>query len=256
MAFLAVCALSAGQGAARLAGFWQADLTGTATVRLPADGDVQAVLRALEDLPGVAETRGLAEAEVVALLMPWVGEMPDPAPLPLPQLVDVRLADDPPDPAAVRTALQSVAPGAVYDDHRAWTTPLRRTASAFQRLIAGAVVLSGVALAAMVAVAARASLAGAFSTVRTLRLLGARDGFIASTFDRGIGLRALIGAAVGAVAAGLAVPALPVETLGLAPAGAAPGLPLGMLAAVPLASGVLAWLTARIAILLMLRRAP
>jgi cell division transport system permease protein len=256
MAFLAVCALTAGQSAARLAGFWEGDLSGTATVRLTEEADADAALSVLADRQGVLAARRLDDEEVAALMLPWIGELPEPDLLPLPQIIDIRLAPEPPDPVAMQSALEDAVPGAVYDDHRAWAAPLRRTAQAFQRLIAGAVGLSGIALAAMVAVAARASLASAAVTVRTLRLLGARDGFIASTFDRGIGLRALLGAAVGAVAGAVTIPALPLETLGLEAPVAAPALPWAVVIAVPLAAGSLAWLTARVAILLMLRRAP
>jgi cell division transport system permease protein len=256
MAFLAVCALAAGAGAARLAGFWDADLTGTATVRLPADADAEPILAALRGVEGIAEARLLAEDEVAALMLPWLGELPDPLPVRLPRIVDLRLAESPPEAAAVEAALRPVAPAAVYDDHRSWTAPLRRAVSAFRTLVLGAVALTGAALAAMVVVAARASLAGAAATVRTLRLLGARDGFIASSFDRGIGLRALIGAAVGATLAALAIPALPRETLGMSESPGSSDLVWMAVAALPVAAGLLAWVTARAAILVMLRWTP
>jgi cell division transport system permease protein len=245
MAFLAVLALEAGRGAARSAGHWRADLTGVATVRLEPDADARAVAVRLTALDGVAAARALPRDEVAALLLPWIGDIPDAGALPLPGMIDVTLATPPPRASDVEALLPE---GGVYDDHRAWTAPLIEAVAAFERLIAVAVGLSGVALAAMVAVAARAGLAGAADTVRTLRLLGARDGFIAACFDRGIALRALAGAALGTVAAAVAVRLVPsVE--------ADPAI-LPWLALVPLASGALAWATARLAIVAILRGMP
>ena len=245
MAFLTVCALEAGRGAAQVAGFWQGDLRGVATVRLPHDAALEPVLAALGGVDGVETARALTQDEVAALLLPWLGTMPAPDAVPLPQIVDVQLADPPPAAAAVEAVLPT---GGVYDDHRAWTAPLLEAARGFERLIAAAVGLSAVALRAMVAVAARAGLAGAAGTVSTLRLLGARDGFIAAAFDRGIAVRAALGAALGAGSAILLLRAVPGVAAGTTA--------LWLLLAVPLATGALAWLTARLSIMLMLRAAP
>jgi cell division transport system permease protein len=260
MAFLAICAIEAAQGAARLAGVWDAGLSGVATVRLPAEaaGQAEAVAAALAAVPGVLGARPLSAAESAALLLPWLGEGVPLDDVPLPVLIDVTLADPPPQRQAVQAAVSAVSPNAMYDDHAVWRAPVQRAAAAFRVLSGGTLVLMGFALAAMVAVAARASLAGAASTVRTLRLLGARDGLIAASFDAGIASRALIGAAIGAPLAALALRGLPLAGLGAAvgaPAVAMP-FPWPAVLAMPLACGLIAYATARVAILLMLRDAP
>lgn len=260
MAFLAILAMEAGVGAGRMAGLWQADLQGVATVRLPPADAASAtrVAEALLKLPGVAAARVVPSDEARSLLAPWLGEGLSTDVLPLPVLIDLRLGTPPPDGAALRAALASAAPRAVFDDHAAWRAPVERAARGLRILVAAAVSLMALALAAMVIVAARASLAGAAATVRTLHLLGAGDGMIASTFDRGIAARAFGGALIGAPLAVLGVRAVPLveAASSMALAGEAAGVPWLALAALPVGAGVLAWVTARLAILAMLRMMP
>lgn len=258
MAFLAVLAFETVQGAGRLVGVWEQGLAGTATIRVPAEGNVEAAAAAARALPGIASARVIPAQEAADLLLPWLGDGFDARTVPLPGLVDLRFGDAPPDSAALASAVAAAAPGAVYDDHALWRAPLVRAARGFRRLGIGSMVLMGLALVAMVTVAARASLAGAAETVRTLRLLGAHDAMIASSFDRRIAVRAFAGALVGAPLAALAVRLLPFdgvgESLGLALTTAP--LPWAAAALLPVVCGALAWGTARAAILLMLRDMP
>lgn len=261
MAFLALCAIEAGQGAGRISGLWGAELAGRATVRVPADAGpvaAEAAAVAMRVLDGVAAAEVVPPEAARSLLVPWLGEAEGFADAPLPWLVDVTLGESPPDRAGVQAHLDTAMPGAVYDDHASWRGPLEAAARGFRRLVVGSVALMVAALVAMVVIAARASLAGAGATVRTLRLLGARDGFIAGTFDRAIGLRALLGGALGAPLAVAALAALPVDqaVAGLGIGAAPPVVNWPALIAVPLACGALAYLTARIAIFAMLRRTP
>jgi len=263
MCFLAVCALEAANGAARVSGAWSGGMEGAATVRVPAPEGrsvaaplAVAALATLSGAPGVADARLLDADETAALVAPWLGGAPDPATLPLPLMIDVTLADPPPAPGAVQARLDAAAPGALYDDHAAWRAPLEQAAAAFRRLAFWSVALMGLALAAMVAAAAHASLAGAAATVRTLRLIGAQDAYVARAFERPIALRALIGGAAGAPAAALALSMAPLD-LGAGLGDAASWSPqIAPILAAPLACAALAWLTARLTILLMLRRAP
>jgi cell division transport system permease protein len=260
MAFIALCAVEAAQGAARAAGFWESGLSGVATVRLPGEaaGQAEAVAAALAAVPGVLGVRPVPADEAAALLLPWLGEGLSLDTVPLPTLLDVTLADPAPGRDAAQAAVSAVAPAAVYDDHAAWRAPVGRAAAALRTLTWGTVVLMGAALAAMVIVAARASLAGAAATVRTLRLLGARDGLIAASFDRGIALRAAAGAAVGAPLAAFSLRALPLAGLGEAMGAPPMAVPFPWIAvvAMPVACGLLAYATARGAIMVMLREAP
>ncbi len=280
MCFLAVLALGAADGAARVAGAWRGGLEGAATVRAPAGPDAaateaqaQAALRALRGAPGVQGARRVPAEEIAEMMRPWLGAGADAALDPAPVLIEIALAPSAFDPDATQALLDAAAPGARLDDHAAWRARVERAASAFRRLAFGSVTLMGAALAAMVAAAARASLAGAAATVRTLRLLGARDRFIARVFDRPIAWRALLGGAAGAglaALAGLAAPdfdlaqALGAEAQGAGGAAGPGGLASGQLAsgqlafwalaAAPLGAALVAWITARLSILALLQR--
>jgi cell division transport system permease protein len=261
MCFLAVAALEAGQGAARVAGAWSGALDGVATVRVPAaegraaaEGAAVAALAVVATAPGVESARVIPAEEAAALAAPWLGPDLDLAQLPAPILIDLRFAPGGFDPVALRAGLAAAVPGATLDDHGAWRAGVERAAVGFRRLVGWSVALMAVALVAMVAAAARASLAGAASTVRTLRLVGAEDGFVAGVFDRPIALRALAGGAIGAPLAAFAIWALP--ALGLAAAfgaEAAAGPALWPVVAAPLVAAAVAYATARLSVLALLR---
>ena len=71
------------------------------------------------------------------------------------------------------------------------------------------IVLIGGAMAAMITLAANAALAANAQVIEVLRLVGARDSYIARAFVRRFTLRAFAGAAAGAVLAMLGVAMLP-----------------------------------------------
>lgn len=266
MCFLAVCALEAAAAAARVSGAWTTGLSGAATIRVPAPTgweDAQAraaaALAVAASTEGVAQARMLDRAELEALVGPWLGEaaaqLTVGAP-PTPILIDVALENPPADGGALQALLDVASPGAVYDDHAAWREPLAEAAAAFTRLAYWSVGLMGVALAAMVSVSARASMAGAAAAVRTLRLVGAQDGMIARAFDRPVALRALLGGAAGAAAAAAALSAAP--ALGVAEGLGAPPeafrAQVWPLIGAPLVSAAVGYAAARLTVLSLLRR--
>ena len=214
MSFLAAIAFEAGVAADRIAGQWAGELAQSATVRISADAEemdsvAKAAMSALQIAPGVASARLLSESELQELLAPWLGQQADVGALPLPALIDVTIEGTGPDVEDVQRQLDLVAPGAVYDDHGEWRAPLINAARGLRRLTALGVVLSLVVLAAMVGVAAVASLWSGAGVVRTLRLIGADDRFISSAFERQFALRAAFGGVFGAALGLLAMLRMP-----------------------------------------------
>ena len=69
--------------------------------------------------------------------------------------------------------------------------------------------LIGLTMAAMITLAANAALAANAQVIRVLRLVGARDSYIARAFVRRFTLRAMVGAGVGAVLGMAGIAALP-----------------------------------------------
>ncbi len=214
MAFLAVFALALSLATGRLAERWGDELARTATVRISAPpgqqaAQLQAALRVLETTPGIARARALTEEEQRALLTPWFGPDLPIEDLPIPQLVEVIEQGDGYDPDGLRLRLQAEAPGAVLDDHTRWRAPLVRAAQRLRTLGLLSILLIGAATAAMITLAANAALNANAQVIRVLRLVGARDNYIARAFVRRFTLRALLGAAVGTVLAMIAILLLP-----------------------------------------------
>ena len=214
MAFLAVFALALSLATDRLAERWEAELARSATVRVSApagqvEAQVQAVVRVLETTPGIRQVRIIDEAEQRALLEPWFGPDLPLDTLPIPKMVEL-IEDEPGyDGEGLRLRLRAEAPGAVLDDHTRWRRPLIRAADRLRGLGILSIALIAATTGAMITLAAQAALAANAQVIQVLRLVGARDTYIARAFVRRFTLRALFGALVGTGAGAFAVFLLP-----------------------------------------------
>ena len=214
MAFLAVFALALALATGRLADRWSAELARTATVRISApegqmEAQSKAVLKVLETTPGIASARILSDQEQRKLLEPWFGpDLPLEA-LPIPRLIEVVENEKGPDAEGLRLRLLAEAPGAVFDDHTRWRRPLIKAATRLRSLAGFSILLIALSTAAMITLAANAALSANATVIKVLRLVGARDNYIARAFVRRFTMRALAGAAVGTLVSLIAVSLLP-----------------------------------------------
>lgn len=213
MAFLAVFALALTLATGRLAERWSENLAEAMTVRIAAppeqaDAQADAVLAVLAGTPGVADARALERAEQAALLEPWLGPDLPLERLPLPRLIEV-VGDETLDVEGLRLRLAAEVPGAVLDDHTRWRAPLVEAAGRLRALGWTALLLIAGTTGAMVMLAAQAALAANSEVIRVLRLVGARDFYVARAFTRRFTLRALAGAAGGTMLGMLAATLLP-----------------------------------------------
>lgn len=214
MALLAVFALAMALAAGRLASQWSDELARSSTVRISAPADqlaaqTAAALRVLQTTPGIADARALTAEEQQALLEPWFGPDLPVDDLPIPQLIDVIETGDGYDSAGLRLRLSAEVPGAVLDDHTRWRKPLISAASRLRLFGWFSILLISGATAAMVTLAANAALAANSQVIAVLRLVGAKDNYIAGAFVRRFTLRALTGAAAGTALGMVAILLLP-----------------------------------------------
>ncbi len=214
MAFLAVFALALALASGRLATRWTEGLANSATIRISAPADqmaaqTQAVLDLLATTPGVASARALEDEEQRKLLEPWFGPGLPVDALPVPRLIEVVEDGTGYDAEGLRLRLAAEAPGAVFDDHTRWREPLAVAAQRLRLLGLVSVVLILATMGGMITLAASAALAANAQVIRVLRLVGARDAFIARAFVRRFTLRALSGAAIGTALGMVAIAALP-----------------------------------------------
>lgn len=209
MAFLAVIALAISLTTGRVAGVWADELAQSATLRLPADPDTAdalllSALDVLQTTPGVSSVRALSLEEQQALLEPWFGPDLPLDSLPIPQLIEIIADGDGYDADGLRARLTAQVPGAVLDDHTTWRAPLLDAAARVRLIGWTVVILIAATVGAMITLAAQASLAANVQVIRVLRLVGARDVYIARAFVRRYTIRAGLGA-LGGVVLGAAV---------------------------------------------------
>lgn len=254
MVFLTLLAAAAGLALATAAGGLSEQVAGRVTIRI-AEADrptrealAQAALAAARTVP-VRQVRRVPDAELDALVAPWLGE--NTLDLPQPALIDVDLADAAALPR-LAAAVRRVAPGAAIDAHAQALAPLKRLIDALRTLAIALILLTGVATAASVVLAARAALNTHRETIDVLHLLGATDLQIARLFQRRIALDALIGGALGFVA-GAAVLLLLGRQVAALGSGLTSNAALAtaewlVLLLVPLAAALLATLVARLTI--------
>ncbi|WP_321831101.1 cell division protein FtsX [Thalassovita sp.] len=214
MGFLAVFALALTLASGRLADRWSNELARSSTLRISApeeqmQAQITAALRVLETTPGVESARALSEEEQKALLEPFFGPDLPIEELPIPQLIEINETDQGYDSTGLRLRLAAEVPGAVLDDHTRWRKPLVEAATRIRILGWAAFLLIGGAMAAMITLAAHAALSANTQVITVLRLVGARDSYIAGAFVRRFTYRGFSGAGIGAGLGALAVWLLP-----------------------------------------------
>ena len=202
MAFLAVFAIALSITASRLSDHWSEALARSSTLRIlaPASQMQQQLASAMEILnttPGISATRIISLEEQRALLEPWFGPDLPIENLPLPRLIDIEENASGYDEQSLRLRLIADVPGAVLDDHTRWRRPLVKAAQRLSVLGNFSILLMAATSAAMITLAARASMAANAQVISVLRLIGAQDNYIAAAFVRRFTFRAFNGASLG-----------------------------------------------------------
>jgi cell division transport system permease protein len=283
MVFLAALALAGALAAAGLAAQWQSGAASMLTVTVPMPdvlqggtrqgaappgGTPRAQLAAqiLATAPGIASARRLTDAEIVLLLKPWLGEDPATLSLRLPAVFEVRLAAAAPDPG-LAARLSEAVPGTQLEHNGEWLARLADLVRSLQACATLALLVVAVVAAAVVGVATRAGLAVRRDAIEIVHGLGATDHLIASQFSHRITMLVLSGALAGLllvlpVLMGLASLAAPFQNHQALPSSVddflavLPPLLWALLAALPLAAGIIGWATAQATVRGWLRQLP
>ncbi len=240
-------------------------IAGRATVQL-VEGDpivrraaVGRLRLALADAPYVRAVHVVPEEELDAMAARWLGDSVAEARLPLPALIDVDLVSSAPATMdRLETLVRGIDGHARVIPHAAWLGPVARLIGGLGWLAAGIALALAAAAASVAILAARTALAAQRGTIDILHLVGATDLQIARLFERHSTRTIVLGALAGALAA-LALMAL----IGWGFAGVNAGIAdtgsvwryLWVLV-VPPALVLLAFVSARMAVLRALRAAP
>jgi cell division transport system permease protein len=208
MMFLTALALAGGLAmggaAARLGQDLGRQLTIQIVVADPAqrEQEAHAALRLLDRQDGVSAVHRLGEAEMQALLRPWLGNAGLDRDLPLPAMIDLDLdAGGRARFSSIAKAVTAAAPHARLDDHASWLSPLVGLIRSLGLLAGGIVALMVGATAAAVVLAARSALNTHRQTIDVMHMMGATDVQVARLFQRRLALDALFGATLGLVSA-------------------------------------------------------
>jgi cell division transport system permease protein len=269
MVAMTAIALAAGLVLGNAVSAAKAEIDGGVTVQIiepraeVREGEAARAVSAIKTMPGVAGLRQVPQAELDALIEPWLGTgiaTATGSAIPVPALIDVRLKG-PATPAqlqALTRRVMPVAPSARIDAQSNWLKPVFDAMVSLQVLAMAIVALLAGALAAAVLLAARSALGANRDTIEIVHLLGGTDAQVARVFQRSIGYDAAGGGTVG-----LALALVVILSLGRRFAGLGAGLVDSgsliwsdwlLLALVPILATLLAMLTARLTVLHALRK--
>ncbi|WP_300527114.1 hypothetical protein [Maricaulis sp.] len=266
LVFLACIAALGARGAIVQAQAWTSDLETSLTIQIrPVEGrdteaDARQAAEIATEIEGIAAATAHGRDHAEALIAPWLGQDNLPDDLPLPLLVDVELNPGSAPPVeALQSALDEAGLAASVDDHARWAGAVKRAAGLARTLGISLLALLMGAAAAVIAFAARASLAARIDVIDALHLSGAEDGFIAQLFQRRffmLGLKSGTAGALIAVIVSLLVSwgDTPADMLFFLPRWSMNPFELLMLGLAPLLSGATAALSARLAVATDLRQ--
>lgn len=191
MSFLACVTLGAVLTLSRLASDWTEGLSGSVTVQLlpsaqiSPDDQLKEALRLVKQWPGIFDAEPVSRSEAARMLEPWLGEGNVVEDLPVPQLIRVTLVPgNPVELEGLSRALADGVPGAQLDDHKRWNQELASFASSSEAVGWAVLLLIAVATFAIVIYATQSGLQAHREIVEVVHMIGARDVFIASEFQR------------------------------------------------------------------------
>ncbi len=267
MIALTVVAVAGGLALGNLASNSRAEIAGGVTVQIvegaPQERNRQAetALAILGNRDDVAEVRLVPDAEIAALLEPWLGDIgTEEDAIPMPALIDLRLRGvvDEAMLADLRAALLQDVPSARVDAQASWLAPALEAITSLQYLALGLVLLLAATSVAAVWLAARNALGTNRTTIDVIHHLGATDSQIARIFQRSVALDALAGGAAGLLVGLGAILLLGRQFASLGSALVAGGglsqMDWIIIAAIPILGAILAVVTARMTIISALRK--
>lgn len=265
---LTVIASASGLALRNTARVASVDVAGGVTVQIvhgaprERDRQAQAALAVIRSQPGVASARLVPQAELDALVEPWLGTHAgdDINALPVPALIDVRLSSgaDKARLESLRARIAEKAPAARVDAQASWLAPVFEAIGALQLLAGGLIALLAFATVASVLLASRNALGNHRGTIEIVHMLGGTDAQIARIFQRSMAVDAAAGGIGGLLLGGIATALLGRQFAALG-SGMMTSVGLGwtdwaVIACIPVAGVLLAVFTARLAVLNALRR--
>ena len=213
MSFLAVVGLAFSLICSDLSNEWGESLKNS-SLRLSAPTDLlekqtKVALAILEQTSGVKSARLVGISAKKKLLEPWLGvDFPLEA-IAMPALIEIHETEAGVDYEGLRLRLSAELPSAILDNHAEWRRPIEVVSKLVSQLGMFTVILIMLSSIAMVTMASNAALSANVKVLRVLRLVGAFDTFIVTSFVRIFTLRIFLGSLTGTVCAGIVLFLIP-----------------------------------------------
>lgn len=221
MSFLAVVGLAFSLICSDLSNEWGESLKNS-SIRLSAPTDLlekqtKMALAILEQTSGVKSARLVGIGAKKKLLEPWLGVDFPLESIAMPALIEIRETEAGVDYEGLRLRLSAELPSAILDNHSEWRRPIEVVSKLVSQLGMFTVILIMLSSIAMVTMASNAALSANVKVLRVLRLVGAFDTFIVTSFVRIFTLRIFLGSLTGTVCAGIVLFLIPTfsENLGI-----------------------------------------
>ena len=232
------------------------------------DAELLKTTTLLQSIQGVTSVEPLDRKASLKLLEPWLGNS-NLDELPVPRLIRVTIDEaSPPNFDAMEKKLTAHVKGASLDTHRRWEQELSRMAHSLSLLSWWILALICGSAIAMVIFAARAALDANREVVDVLRLVGAKNGFIARQIGKRFLVTGMVAGCVGIILAAITFLVLGSSgqvadngvaaasfSLLFAPHGDVTSTVIAVLA-VPIVATLIALVTAHMTLTHMLRAAP
>ncbi len=213
MTVLLMLSLSGAFVLSGLAERWSSGLEGKASVEIPAK-DINGILLPQEDIKTATQKIALmleddktietvtvlSEAEIIALISPWLGDDIDTQTTPFPGIISLtfyKQADI--NKAALIKNIQNIAPQARLDTHESWINDVLRLTNSLRFAAYVIVLVIGLTTIVAIAGAVRARLSAYKEDLELLHLMGAQDNYIARQLQRHTMILALQGSFLGFV---------------------------------------------------------
>ncbi|WP_321395106.1 hypothetical protein [Emcibacter sp.] len=265
MVYLSALSLTGGILVHNGFGSWTETLSNRLTVQVSIenreerDQAVKAVEGLLAKTPGVLAIRQLSEQEIADLLEPWLGQGNITGDLPVPAMLDVQtdsrlvLNLD-----ALESRLHQVSDKIHIDDHQKWLGHFVELTHMVEYVALGIFLLVILATIAIVIFGTKAGLAEHKETIKIMHLMGAEDALVARAYQKRFMRHGLKGGLVGLALALITIFGLArlVQNLaqGLVEAPDVPYLEMLLLLVLPVLSGMISMVTARVTVMKELAR--
>lgn len=192
MVFIAVLALVGGFKIQNVLQSWQAGVSGSMTIQIPAydeqgqsradvlNGEIEQVLTILRASDGIVGAEVVSDNQMKELMEPWIGGALDIQLLPLPKLIDVSVdVKNPPNLTVIKSDLAKQVPVAVLDSHRIWLDSFLKIIQVVIQLITFLLGLLLVSVTFTVMYSTNSSLSVHQPVISLIHMIGAGDFYIA-----------------------------------------------------------------------------